>query len=438
MSEGLPALGNPTSATSATVLSSRTTSRDSPGSPSRAKPGALRRGDASAALPRPPLPPRATTQRVPMPTRSVMVSPVASSRTTVPSGTGTTMSSPSAPSRIEPWPGLPLPALRCGCRCRSSSVVTLPSTTSVTSPPRPPLPPSGPPSGLNFSRCTEAQPWPPLPPATCSTARSTKVAAMQVSRGRRVETASGGLRLARDDRDDAAAAQVTELDGAGGGREQRVVAASADVEAGVEVGAALANENLAGVDDLAAEPLHTEPLRVGVTPVAGGRCALLVCHGGLLPGLYAGDPQRAERLTVALPLVVAGLVAELVNDDLGALAVLDDLGGDPRCAELGGVGGHGALVVDEQDRGERDRLARSGGEAVDLQRVADGDAVLVAAGADDRVHGGAPRHILMGLLRLPDERRGGSNRAARSGYSTLFGQMVRTGHGFPVRDRPGW
>src|SRR5262249_44808242 len=37
------------------------------------------------------------------------------------------------------------------------------------------LPPSGPPSGLNFSRWTEAQPWPPLPAATCSSTRSTKV-----------------------------------------------------------------------------------------------------------------------------------------------------------------------------------------------------------------------------------------------------------------------
>src|SRR3954451_10567810 len=308
------------------------------------------------------------------------------------------MSVPSAPSRIEPWPGLPLPALRCGCRCRSSRVVTLPSTTSVTSPPRPPLPPSGPPSGLNFSRCTEAQPWPPLPPATCSTARSTKVAAMQVSRGRRVETASGGLRLARDDRDDAAAAQVTELDGAGGGREQRVVAAPADVEARMEVGAALPDEDLAGLDDLAAEPLHTQPLRVGVTPVAGGRGALLVCHGGLLPGLDAGDPQRAERLTVALPLVVAGLVAELVNDDLGTLAVLDDLGGDPGAGQRGRVGGHRTGVVHEQHGGQRHRLARSGRDLVDLQRVADGDAVLMAAGADDRVHGGAPRHMLMGTI----------------------------------------
>src|SRR5437773_226165 len=56
MSEDLPALGKPTSATSATVFSSSTTSADWPGSPSSAKPGALRLVDARAALPRPPPP----------------------------------------------------------------------------------------------------------------------------------------------------------------------------------------------------------------------------------------------------------------------------------------------------------------------------------------------------------------------------------------------
>jgi len=35
----------------------------------------------------------------------------------------------------------------------------------------------------------------------------------------------------------------------------------------VEVGAALADEDLAGVDLLATEPLDAEVLRVGVTPV---------------------------------------------------------------------------------------------------------------------------------------------------------------------------
>ena len=50
--------------------------------------------------------------------------------------------------------------------------------------------------------------------------------------------------------------------------EQRVVAAAADVDAGVEVRAALADDDLAGLDDLAAEPLDAQPLGVGVATVA--------------------------------------------------------------------------------------------------------------------------------------------------------------------------
>jgi hypothetical protein len=48
----------------------------------------------------------------------------------------------------------------------------------------------------------------------------------------------------------------------------------------VEVGAPLADDDLAGVDDLAAEALDAEALGVGVAPVAGGAEALLVGHAG--------------------------------------------------------------------------------------------------------------------------------------------------------------
>ena len=96
--------------------------------------------------------------------------------TTVPAGTRRTMSSPRAPCRLLPSPGRPLPAFWCGRWWKSSSVCTLGSTSRTMSPPSPPLPPSGPPSGLNFSRCTEDTPWPPLPAATCTVTRSTKAA----------------------------------------------------------------------------------------------------------------------------------------------------------------------------------------------------------------------------------------------------------------------
>src|SRR3954447_19857364 len=66
-------------------------------------------------------------------------------------------------------------------------------------------------------------------------------------------------------------------------REQRVVAAAADAQARVEVGTALAHDDLAGLHDLAPEALDAEALRVRVAAVAGGRGALLVCHVGVSP-----------------------------------------------------------------------------------------------------------------------------------------------------------
>ena len=287
------------------LLSSMTASKASPASPSRAKPGALRRELASAALPSPPLPPLASTTRVPAPTRSAMTRP-SGVLTTVPAGTRRTLSSPRAPCRLLPSPGWPLPAFWCGRWWKSSSVCTLGSTSRTMSPPSPPLPPSGPPRGLNFSRWTEDTPWPPLPAATCTTTRSTKAAISAASyllsaasaRARRPVRSSARGRVVLGAQASTAVMEtvlrprrVPKVTEPGVEREQRVVAAAADAETRVEVGAALAHDDLAGLDDLAAEALHAEALGVRVATVTGRRCALLVCHVGVSPSRCRG-PRR--------------------------------------------------------------------------------------------------------------------------------------------------
>ena len=69
-----------------------------------------------------------------------------------------------------------------------------------------------------------------------------------------------------------------ELHLAGDEREKRVILATADVLAGVDVGAVLTNEDLAGVDLLACKALHAKALSVGVTTVAGGAETFLMSH----------------------------------------------------------------------------------------------------------------------------------------------------------------
>ena len=61
-------------------------------------------------------------------------------------------------------------------------------------------------------------------------------------------------------------------------RARGVVAAAADAVTGVEVRAALTDDDLAGAHLLAAEALDAESLCVGIAPVPRAGCALLVCH----------------------------------------------------------------------------------------------------------------------------------------------------------------
>src|SRR3954453_8326788 len=109
----------------------------------------------------------------------------------------------------------------------------------------------------------------------------------------------------------------------------------------------------------------------------------------LLPGLDAGDAHGSQLLAVALTVVVTGLVLELVDLDLGALGVVDDLGGDLDGRQLGLVDGD-VGPVDEEQRGQRQLSADQVGDLVDLEDVAHGHLVLPAALANDRVHRGTP------------------------------------------------
>ena len=61
--------------------------------------------------------------------------------------------------------------------------------------------------------------------------------------------------------------------------EERIVLAAADVPAGLVARAALANENRAGIHELAAESLDAEPLSLGIAAVDRRAAAFFVCHG---------------------------------------------------------------------------------------------------------------------------------------------------------------
>ncbi len=174
----MPAFGNPTRPTSATVRSSTRRRFSSPSSPGSDVRGTRLRALASAALPRPPRPPCATTAREPSPTRSA-IKP-SSSETTVPSGTGTIRSLPVAPSRFALRPATPAGARWCGWSAIHDRSWTPRETSNTTEPPAPPFPPSGPPWGLYGSLCIDAEPFPPRPAFAYTSASSTNVTRVQL------------------------------------------------------------------------------------------------------------------------------------------------------------------------------------------------------------------------------------------------------------------
>src|SRR5690606_3160172 len=74
-----------------------------------------------------------------------------------------------------------------------------------------------------------------------------------------------------------------ELDDAVGQREQGVVLADADVVARVVLGAALADDDVAREDGLAAVALDTQSFGFGVAAVTGTAAGFFVCHVVLPP-----------------------------------------------------------------------------------------------------------------------------------------------------------
>src|SRR5690348_3866911 len=96
----------------------------------------------------------------------------------------------------------------------------------------------------------------------------------------------------------AAELAVAERDAAFGQRKEGVVLAHADIVARIIFGAALAHDDVAGEDSLAAELLHAEPLALRVATVARRTACFLMCHDvNLTSSLFIRSYQPTASLS---------------------------------------------------------------------------------------------------------------------------------------------
>src|SRR5690242_2148553 len=417
----LPALGKPSRPTSAKTFNSSLSSRSSPGVPGVKRRGARLVELLKWMLPRPPLPPFATSSFWPCAVKSPINSSVSRLNTEVPTGTRIVVSSPPRPYMSLPMPFWPRCALNWRWWRKSISVFRPSSATSHTLPPSPPSPPFGPPNGMNFSRRKLAQPSPPLPACTLMMASSTNFIERKQGTGNRKASAHGtgtstprslflllekrkaprlagpsGFNVTRDStRDHVHRAAAL---GAFGGefhlaidqRVQRMVTTEADPDTWMELGAALAHDDVAGFDHLATVQLDAQVFRVGVAAVARGTYALFMCHGGfslLAATGDAGDLDFGVVLPMAHLLAMVLATAEFHDAHLVRAAVIAHLGGDAGAGNVGRTHGDGIALADQQHVVERDRGIGFGIQFFDAKDFALHHAVLAAAGENDCIHG---------------------------------------------------
>lgn len=178
------------------------------------------------------------------------------------------------------------------------------------------------------------------------------------------------------------------------------VAADADIGAGMDPRAALADEDGAGLDDLTAEALDAASLAVAIATVGRTTATLFCCHKIYLPtqpplklrggveGIlspYIRNLDDRERLPVPdLPLRRLTL-PEGVVEELRPLFVFQDLS-----RHLGpiyiGASQLDRLPVLNQEGEKGDFFTLNGIELFDLDLVSDGDPILLPTCLNNGVH----------------------------------------------------
>ncbi len=169
-------------------------------------------------------------------------------------------------------------------------------------------------------------------------------------------------------------------------RIQRVVLAQTDIDAGMELGATLANNDATGVDQLTTEDLHTEHFGLGIAPVSRRAAAFFLCHDSFPLSGDRTNEQFCELLAMSLTFLIVLATAHFENADLVVLAVCHDR--DTHCCagHQGSTNLQICAVADCQNLVEHNLLAYVRSNLFYFNFFAGSNPILLAAGFYDRVH----------------------------------------------------
>lgn len=108
----------------------------------------------------------------------------------------------------------------------------------------------------------------------------------------------------------------TEVDGAGDLGEQGMILAHADIIAGMDLRAALADNDTTGRDQLAAVALYPQSFGIRITTISGTATCFFMCHGKLSLCRNAGDLDFSIILPMSLMFLIMFPPPHLKNTHL--------------------------------------------------------------------------------------------------------------------------
>ncbi len=174
-----------------------------------------------------------------------------------------------------------------------------------------------------------------------------------------------------------------------------VVLADADTDTGMELGAALANKDIAGENQLTTVTLDAKPFRFRVAAVTGTAACFFMCHVSVsFPlGRNTVNADFSVILTVALMLLVMLATTHLEDLDLVVTALRKHSSLDCRTGNKRSTDFHGLALADHEHLVKSNFCANFCRYLFYFKFFASGNAILLASGFYDRVHVGLQRTI---------------------------------------------